>query len=165
MPAILRMRSLAVLPLVLVTVLFASMFVTTPSASAMSQSQRIGNALDVVRHQKGDPYRYGSAGPTAFDCSGLVYYSFRKAGFTNFPRTSSAQAAQMRRIKRSSMRKGDFLFFYNGSARASNVYHVGVFVGWDRNRRVIIHAPSTGSRVSKSKLWTDAWFPGTVRNR
>src|SRR5690242_4787864 len=36
-----------------------------------TQATRIRSALAIVRNQKGDPYRYGAAGPNAFDCSGL----------------------------------------------------------------------------------------------
>ena len=48
--------------------------------------------MNIAAAQKGDPYSYGAAGPARFDCSGLVYYSFRRAGFSRIPRTSSAQA-------------------------------------------------------------------------
>src|ERR1044072_4642843 len=33
----------------------------------------------VARHQKGDPYVCGPAGPGAFDCSGLTMFVYRKA--------------------------------------------------------------------------------------
>ena len=80
MPVLLRARTAAVLPLALVAVLVASLLAFTPSASAMTRSNRIGLGLDITRHQEGDPYRYGAAGPNRFDCSGLVYYSYRRAG-------------------------------------------------------------------------------------
>lgn len=165
MPAILRVRAFGALPLMLVAVLLASMFVATPSASAMTRTQRIGVGLDVVRHQTGDPYRYGAAGPSAFDCSGLIYYSFHRAGFTHVPRTSSAQARFMNRIRKSHLRRGDFVFFYSGAATPGNVYHVGVFAGWHNGRRIIIHSPHSGSRVHREALWTSHWFAGTLRGK
>jgi cell wall-associated NlpC family hydrolase len=161
MPAILRMRSFAVLAAMLVTALLASMFTAvTPSADAATLRERkVHRAVDIVRNQKGDPYRYGAAGPGAFDCSGLVYFSFRKAGFRHVPRTSRAQARFAKRIKRSRMRRGDLMFFHNGG----RVYHVGVFAGWKNGRRMLIHAPSTGKRVHRSAVWTNRWYPGTIR--
>ncbi len=120
---------------------------------------RIRSALNIARAQKGDPYRYGAAGPNAFDCSGLVYYSTHRAGFGHVPRTSSAQARFMRKIKRSSMRPGDFVFFFDGGG----VYHVGIFTGWDNGRRQIVHAPYSGTRVRRDRIWTDRWFAGTLR--
>ncbi len=162
MPAIQRMRPLAVLPLLLVALLLASL-ASAPSASAMSRKQRATHGYLVVSDQRGDRYAYGAAGPSRFDCSGLVYYSYRKAGFRHIPRTSSGQAAHMRRIKKAGLHRGDFVFFYSGSARASNVYHVGVFAGWAHGRRVIVHAPGSGQRVKREPIWTRSWFAGTLR--
>jgi cell wall-associated NlpC family hydrolase len=159
MSAILRARTLAVLPLMLVAVLVASMFSFTPSADAATRGKRVLNALEVVRNQKGDPYVYGAAGPSRFDCSGLVYFSYRKAGFTNIPRTSSAQAQFADRIKRKNMRKGDLMFFYDGGG----VYHVGVFSGWKNGRRYMVHAPYGGKDVHRATPWTNQWFAGTLR--
>jgi cell wall-associated NlpC family hydrolase len=127
----------------------------------VSSATKVLSALRVARNQKGDPYRYGAAGPGAFDCSGLVYYSTRRAGFRNVPRTSSAQSRFMRHIKRSAMRPGDFVFFNDGGG----VYHVGVFSGWKNGRRLIVHAPYTGARVRTEAIWTNRWFPGTLRGR
>jgi cell wall-associated NlpC family hydrolase len=164
MPATLRARSALVLPLLVIGALVATMFAFTPAADAASRrQQRIGVGMDVVKNQKGDPYSYGSEGPNRFDCSGLIYYSYRKAGFRGVPRTSSQQAQHMNRIKRSKMRKGDFVFFYDGRASSGNVYHVGVFTGWRDGRRVIVHAPYGGQRVHRSKIWTNQWFAGTLR--
>ena len=165
MLAIFRTRSAALLPLMLVTALVATMFALAPTADAASRrQQKIGTGLDVVRNQKGDPYQYGADGPGRFDCSGLTYYSYRKAGFRNIPRTSNQQAKFMNRIaKRRNMRKGDFVFFYDGAAKARNVYHMGVFAGWKDGRRTIIHAPYGGKNVHRSKIWTGSWFPGTLR--
>jgi cell wall-associated NlpC family hydrolase len=159
MSAILRARTLAVLPLMLVAVLVASMFAFTPAADAATRDRKVHNALDIVRNQKGDPYKWGAAGPHRFDCSGLVYFSYRKAGFTNVPRTSSQQARFATRIKKSNMRKGDLMFFYDGGG----VYHVAVFAGWKDGRRKMIHAPYGGKRVHRASPWTSRWFAGTLR--
>jgi cell wall-associated NlpC family hydrolase len=120
---------------------------------------RIDRALNVAMRQRGDRYRYGAAGPDAFDCSGLVYFSTHRAGLRGVPRTSSQQARHMDRIKRKRMRPGDFVFFTG----RSGVYHVGIYVGRRDGRRTIVHAPSTGSRVRTEAIWTDRWFPGSLR--
>jgi len=163
MPVLLRARTAAVLPLALVAILVASLVTLAPSASAMTRSDRIGLGLDITRHQTGDPYQYGAAGPHRFDCSGLVYYSYRKAGFHHIPRTAAAQAQHMRRISRGHMHRGDFVFFYSGRARSWNVYHVGVFSGWHHGHRVMIDAPHTGSKVHRERIWGNRWFAGTLR--
>ena len=124
-------------------------------------AKRIGKAISVAVAQKGDPYAYGAAGPGSFDCSGLTYYSYRKAGFKHIPRTSSGQASFAKHIKRSAMRRGDLIFFYDGGG----VYHVGVYAGFKAGHRWVLHAPYSGTRVRTDKLWTDQWYPGTLRFR
>lgn len=130
-------------------------------AAEARSANRVGSAVAIAVNQKGDPYRYGAAGPNAFDCSGLTFYAFRHAGFKHIPRTSSAQAHFAKHIKRSAMKRGDLIFFYNGGG----VYHVGVYVGFSHGHRWVLHAPYSGTRVRTEKLWTDHWFPGTLRYR
>lgn len=143
----------------LALIALALTFVSAGSAHAMSRSHRVGHALGVARHQLGDPYRYGAAGPSAFDCSGLVYYAFRHAGFRGVPRTSSGQAGFARHESRSRMRRGDLVFFYG----SGGVYHVGIFTGRHHGHPWILHSPYPGKRVSYERIWTNAWFPGTLR--
>lgn len=159
MPARLRMPA-TVLRVFLAGVVAATLVtLAPPSAHAMTRTQRQAVALDIVRNQKGDPYRYGAAGPNAFDCSGLVYYSFRKAGFSNVPRTSGQQANASRHIARRNMRKGDLVFFTSGG----HVYHAGVFSGWSNGHRYIIHASRPGTPVKRERIWTNSWFAATFR--
>ena len=124
-------------------------------------STRVLSALRIAQAQAGDPYVYGAAGPNAFDCSGLVYYATHRAGMKGVPRTSSAQAGYARHISRSAMRRGDLVFFTSGG----RVYHVGIYVGFSGGRRIILHAPYSGQRVHREAIWTDSWFPGTLRGR
>jgi cell wall-associated NlpC family hydrolase len=111
--------------------------------------------------QKGKPYVYGASGPGAYDCSGLTSYVFHHAGFRAMPRTASAQAHFVRRIHRSRMHRGDLIFFYG----SGGVYHVGLYAGRVHGRRLVLHAPYPGQRVKTEALWTNAWFPGTLRYR
>ena len=48
----------------------------------------IQKLLRAIQIRVGIPYRYGSTGPNAFDCSGLVWSVFYDAGF-NFERSSA----------------------------------------------------------------------------
>jgi cell wall-associated NlpC family hydrolase len=129
------------------------------SAKPAGDAERSKEALRVARRQVGDAYKYGAEGPDRFDCSGLVYFATHKAGFSAVPRTSSQQADHMRRIQRSKMRRGDFVFFKS----KGSVYHVGFYVGRDDGDRMILHAPSTGKKVRRDPIWTDSWFSATLR--
>jgi cell wall-associated NlpC family hydrolase len=176
MPANARKFNAAILPIA-ATALAASTMASTPAQAAtpstaptMAPQQtltatyhrpkgdpRIKRALSIMRAQQGDPYSYGSAGPNAFDCSGLVFYATHRAGFKRVPRTSGAQAGYMHRISKRAMKPGDFVFFSSGG----HVYHVGMYVG--RNR--VLHAPYSGARVRTEHIWTSSWFGGTLRGR
>ena len=156
MPAISRMRSILMLPFVLLVLmagLVATDVSTAPEASALTRVEKIRLGVKIAKNQKGDPYRYGSAGPDRFDCSGLLYYSFRKAGIS-IPRTSGAQADYGRRISKSDMKVGDLMYFGG---------HIGIFVGWRDGRRLMLDAPSSGGRVSVRHPWTSSWSAYTLR--
>jgi cell wall-associated NlpC family hydrolase len=113
-------------------------------------------ALGVAASKAGSPYQWGATGPHRFDCSGLTLYSFRKAGRT-LPRTAAAQYGSTRHITASARRKGDLVFFHDGSSAAS-VYHVGIYAGHGR----IWHAPKTGARVRLERIWSSSVWYGRV---
>jgi cell wall-associated NlpC family hydrolase len=159
------------------TALPASATTTTPGADAthgsgVTQSsarkptaakrvgRRVAGAKDTALRQRGDAYAYGAAGPARFDCSGLVFYSYRRAGF-GVPRTSGAQAGFARRIKKSDLRAGDLMFFYG----SGGVYHAAIFLRWSHGHAVMVHAPGSGQRVRVAVPWTSQWFAGTLRRR
>lgn len=106
-------------------------------------------AVAVAQAHLGAPYRYGGAGPHGFDCSGLVHYSYRRAGM-RVPRTTHAQLRTARRIPLSQVRPGDLLFFKVAPPKIS---HVGMYAGHGR----FIHAPSRGKRVSYAELDNPYW--------
>jgi cell wall-associated NlpC family hydrolase len=162
MPAISRMRSHLMLPFVLL-VLCLGLVATTVSAApeadaATTRYARVLDGLQIARNQQGDPYGYGAAGPGRFDCSGLVYYAMRKAGIA-VPRSSDAQAGYARRISKSTMKPGDLMFFTYGS----DVYHVGIFLGWRDGHRRMLDAPKSGDHVRIRQPWTTNWFAATLR--
>lgn len=121
-------------------------------------NRRVRTARGIAMDQRGDAYSYGAAGPHRFDCSGLIYYSYRRAGL-DVPRTSRAQAGHARRIAKRSMRPGDLMFFHG----RGGVYHAGVFLRWSGGRALMVHAPGSGQRVRVGTPWTSSWFAGTLR--
>jgi cell wall-associated NlpC family hydrolase len=126
--------------------------------AARRLDNKIVSAQRTALAQRGDAYSYGSAGPNAFDCSGLIFYSYRRAGL-NVPRTSGAQAAHTRRVAKKNMRPGDLMFF-SGSG---GVYHAGIFVGSKNGHAMMVHSPGSGQRVTVAAPWTGSWFGGTLR--
>jgi cell wall-associated NlpC family hydrolase len=137
---------------------------TAGQADALTRHQRerkVHHGLRVAINQVGDPYRYGAAGPKSFDCSGLTMFSYKRAGLY-LPRSSDGQASYARHILRKNMRRGDLMFFTSGGG----VYHVGIFLGRARDGRpLLLHAPRPGQQVHRERVWTNHWFPGTLRYR
>ncbi len=159
MPSLLRTRNLVLLPLLTLAVLAAvTALGPVADASAASRAQRTSRAASIALQQVGDPYRYGASGPRSFDCSGLMQYSFRKAGI-RIPRTSSAQARRAHRIAKSKLRRGDLMFFTNGGG----VYHAAMFLRWKNGRAQMVHSPGSGKRVRIDRPWTTRWFAATMR--
>lgn len=92
----------------------------------------------------GTPYRYGGADPReGFDCSGLVFYTYTRAGL-DIPRTSQAQFKAARKISIEQADRGDLVFFQD----QEKLSHVGIYLGDGR----FVHAPATGRRVSVASL-------------
>jgi hypothetical protein len=102
-----------------------------------------GNAFVAeVRKFLGDWYSYGSAGPTTFDCSGLVQYGLQQVGVKNVPRTSEAQWAWTQHIGYSQLQPGDLVFSQWPGDDASPG-HVAIYIGGGQ----MIEAPHTGAQV------------------
>jgi cell wall-associated NlpC family hydrolase len=154
-------RALFVLVSLAVAVAATLTVTATPADAVGKRARKVLHAKSVALGQLGDPYVYGAAGPGSFDCSGLIYYSYRRAGLGSIPRTSSSQARSARHISRKKLRPGDLMFFYNGYG----VYHVGMFSKWKHGHAVMIHSPRPGRRVERVAPWTSRWFAGTFRHK
>jgi cell wall-associated NlpC family hydrolase len=102
---------------------------------------RRGSAMAIAMGKLGSPYRWGAAGPGAFDCSGLVYWSYRQAGLT-LPRSSRAQSQVGAAVSKSALQPGDLVFFYRP------VSHVAIYIGNGR----VVHASTSGKPVKISNL-------------
>jgi cell wall-associated NlpC family hydrolase len=105
-------------------------------------------ALAYAKKQLGDPYRFGAAGPNAFDCSGLTMKAYSKAGKRIGGHSATAQyrSARSKHHLRTfkHVRSGDILFY--GSP--GSVYHVAMYVGKGK----MIEAPHEGARVRIVKV-------------
>lgn len=111
-------------------------------------------AVQIAAQQQGKPYRYGSAGPNSFDCSGFTTYIYKTRLGRSIPRTSGQQEASLPRVAQSAKRPGDLLFFRSGG----RVSHVGIYAGSGK----MWAAPTTGDRVKLQAIYTSSYTVGRV---
>lgn len=103
------------------------------------------------------PYLFGAEGPKKYDCSGLVWASYRSAGVT-VPRIARDQYHGTTPIGVDQLLPGDLLFFSTTSNTDwRQITHVGMYVGDGK----MIEAPMTGENVKIAPVWWSAFFGAT----
>lgn len=111
-------------------------------------------AATVALRQVGVPYRYGGSSTSGFDCSGLVQFSYARAG-KNVARTTRQLWSTTTPVRRADLRVGDLLFF----SFEGKMSHVGLYIGEQR----FVHAPSSGRKVSVASLTSPPYAKAFVR--
>jgi cell wall-associated NlpC family hydrolase len=119
-----------------------------PRARGLSLGGFRAAAVRIALGQRGKPYRYGSTGPSSFDCSGLVNYAFRAVG-KPVPRTSSQLRRWTKPVSRAAAQPGDL---------GLSPGHVGIYV----SPGVMVDAPNSGGRVSVRKIYARNYTIGRV---
>lgn len=127
------------------------------SSSKPTTNSKLDKVISTVKAQVGKPYVYGAAGPNSFDCSGLTYYSYKKAGIY-LNRTSRDQAKNGKYVSKSNLKAGDLVFFNSGT---NSIKHVGMYVGNGK----FIHSPSPGKGVRYESMSTSYYVKGYVTAR
>lgn len=94
--------------------------------------------VKIAKAQVGDRYQYGKAGPSRFDCSGLVRYSYKKATGKNLPHQSRAQKNSGRKVAHA--KPGDIVWTPG---------HVSIYVGNGK----VVEAARPGTKVRVVKMW------------
>jgi cell wall-associated NlpC family hydrolase len=112
-----------------------------PPSSVVAGTSAEQIAVNTALAQVGDPYVWGAAGPSAFDCSGLTQYAYAAAG-VYLPHSSSMQSTMGVPVSYSDLRPGDLVFFY------SPISHVAMYIG----NGEIVTAPHTGDVVKVTYL-------------
>ncbi|WP_227999302.1 C40 family peptidase [Nocardia australiensis] len=100
-------------------------------------------ALDAAKTKVGAMYSWGAAGPSTFDCSGLVQWAYRQAGI-DLPRTSFEQSHVGAPVAFENLQPGDIVVTNGGG-------HVGMYAGDGK----LLNAVQSGDPVSYTSLNPD----------
>jgi len=120
--------------------------VTIPTANTVG-----AQALQAAISKLGDPYVWGAAGPSEFDCSGLVMWAYQQVGIS-LPHYTGSQWNSGVHVARNDLEPGDLVFFF------PDISHVGMYIG----NGMMIDAPNSGEDVKVQPIYWSA-FVGAVR--
>jgi peptidoglycan DL-endopeptidase CwlO len=113
-----------------------------PAAAAPAAGSSVGTrALALAKGKLGAPYVWGAAGPSAFDCSGLIVWAYKQLG-VSLPHSSATLSTMGTPVSKAALQPGDLVFFY------SPVSHVGIYAG----NGMVLNATQSGEPVQLSKL-------------
>jgi cell wall-associated NlpC family hydrolase len=124
---------------------------TYPNINLPTANTVGAEALRYAMTRRGDEYVWGAAGPSTFDCSGLVMWAYAQVGIS-LPHYTVSQYNMGEHISRSQLEPGDLVFFYAG------IDHVGIYLGGG----LMVDAPSTGQVVQVQPVMWNV-FVGAVR--
>jgi murein DD-endopeptidase len=130
------------------TIFLSSLFTTMGDKAAAASYHT--KAIKVAKANLGVPYRWGGLTPRGFDCSGLVKYSFGKAGKV-LPRTA-ADMYYKKGYRVKTLKTGDLMFFAQN--KASRPSHVAIYIGGGK----MIQA-SSSKGVSIANTNNSYWKP------
>ena len=126
--------------------------------SAAVPAAALDTMLKAAMSRRGLPYVWGAAGPSSFDCSGLVQWSFAQAGIV-MPRVAADQALSGPAVPVSQLEPGDLLFYHTDPTAPQYISHVAIYLGngW------MIQAPQPGMDVEIVPASFSSQFAGAVR--
>jgi cell wall-associated NlpC family hydrolase len=122
-----------------------------PNISIPTENTVGGQALQAAISREGDPYVWGAAGPSAFDCSGLVVWAYAQEGIA-LPHFTGDLWNSGVHVTRADLEPGDLVFFF------ADISHVGIYIG----NGMMIDAPDFGQTVQVQPISLDPYV-GAVR--
>jgi len=107
-------------------------------------------ALRAALTRIGDPYVWAAAGPSEFDCSGLVVWAFAQEGIS-LPHYTGDLWNLGVHVSEADLQPGDLVFFFGED-------HVGIYIG----DGLMVDAPAPGQDVMVQAIAVDP-YSGAVR--
>ncbi len=119
---------------------------TTKPPATVNATGKARTVVNYALAQVGKSYRFGSAGPNSFDCSGLVVAAYRQVGISLYHQ-SQVQAGKGRSVSRANLQPGDLVFAYG------NASHVAIYIGGGK----IVQASNPRRGVNVSNIYSFAF--------
>ena len=111
-----------------------------PADPPPASGSKVEAAISFAKAQLGEPYSWGGAGPSKWDCSGLTMRAWQAAG-VNLPHYAGSQYSLTKKVPVGSIKRGDLLYWSNGGP--GSIYHVAMYLGGGQ----MIQAPRPGRGV------------------
>lgn len=116
--------------------------ISSENASYLCE-QLVNNAIDNL----GSQYQTGGSTKAGFDCSGLMYATFKKFDII-LPRVSTEMAKIGRVLERNEVKKGDLIFFRTNGKHHIN--HVGMVVEVNDEEIIFVHSSTSKGVIYSS---------------
>ncbi len=121
-------------------------------------SSKAAGVIATARSVKGKRYKWGGHSPAeGFDCSGLIYWVYRRHG-VKVPRVSWRQYTAGRFVAKNNIRPGDIVFY---KVQTGKSVHVGIVT----EKGTFIHSPRSGKGVTESDMRNPFWMEHYVGAR
>ena len=137
----------------------------TSKRTVAETDSRIEKAIQLAMSKRGKPYVWGANGPNSFDCSGLVNWAFKGAGFSlgsvgrHTTKTMWGQSSPWVRVSADKVQRGDLVLMDTGYGSAPS--HVGIITN-PKTKEMI----DAGNRGVTVRSYGQSWGPtvGYVRH-
>lgn len=105
-----------------------------PAVPTGPGTEKVANFINKAKSHQGAPYVFGAAGPSAFDCSGLVAASLKEAGVGGPRLTADGYKQRFKdsAVSKENLKPGDLVFFYSPNTRGikpGHATHIEIYLG------------------------------------
>ena len=121
-----------------------------PNGKPILPASKVSDVIKTAKSYIGTPYVFGGTTPKGFDCSGLIWWTYKQHGL-RIPRVTADQAKAGHKVAAAHARPGDIVVFRTDSSPRG--LHTGIYAGGDS----FIHSPSAGKKVSMASMKSPYW--------
>lgn len=117
-----------------------------PTPAPPSNGSKASGAISAALSKVGSSYVWGAAGPSSFDCSGLIMWAYAQVG-VSLPHYSGAMYNMTTRISAAQLQPGDLVFWGGGGSD-----HAAIYMGGNQ----LVHSFPSGGGVGVTAL--NGWW-------